>query len=294
MSNLDQALVKIFERRQNAVNGAGPPVEDLHWEAPSVWKTLGSRHNRDIMLLFFIYLIVLVGFAILAYVALQWLGGKQNDITNILFGSVIGGTFFGLLTRMWDLLAKRQSTINLFVSEMLSLGRVFFAGNIIGSFALLYHSPGTLAGFADSARKENYFGTFERNSPELANLEPTVVNDVVAFYSFLKASRDATGALQLWEKPGHTLVMKQHDVVVIVYLCFLMFLHGRRALEALVEKTENRDVCQNIYIGLELQCLSFLLLVVDQTDYRYSRIAQRLPGHRELATRYGYDIPLPE
>ena len=81
-------------------------------------------------------------------------------------------------------------------------------------------------GFADSARKESYFSIFEKNSTELGSLGSATVNNVTAFYTFLKASRDATGALQLWEKPYYDVPQKKEDLVAIIHLCFLVTVHG--------------------------------------------------------------------
>ncbi|MGY3487943.1 hypothetical protein ACVW1C_005826 [Bradyrhizobium sp. USDA 4011] len=78
----------------------------------------------------------------------------------------------------------------------------------------------------------DYFTIFKANASDLASLDPAVVNDITAFYTFLKASRDATGAMQLWTSPQHQVVDKQKDIIAIIFSCFLMSVHGQRGLKS--------------------------------------------------------------
>jgi hypothetical protein len=121
--------------------------------------------------------------------------------------------------------------IYIFTSEILSIFRVFAAANIVGYFVYLYdriehstkvggsESPSPV-GFADTARKENYFCIFERNSGELGTVDPSAVNDVTAFYAFLRAARDATRSIQLWKNPDYNSETMKADIIGVILFVF--------------------------------------------------------------------------
>jgi hypothetical protein len=197
----DPRLAPIFARRQKA--RLGGTVEDT-WER-TTWHRILSRHNFDLAFVAVVYLAA-IGSAIAVVVRFGLLNSPNTtgQGLQILFGAAVFGTFIELLRRTYDTAVKRLSTIDLFTSEILSIMRVFAAGNIVGEFVRLYDKvdsgdPDTgrsapsgsqpsekslQSGFADSARKENYFSIFDKNSSDLGSLDPAVVNDITAFYHF--------------------------------------------------------------------------------------------------------------
>jgi hypothetical protein len=232
---------------------------------------------------------------------------------QVIFGTSVFGTFIELLRRTYDSAIKRLATIDLFTSESLSIMRVFASANIIGDFIRLYDKidtpkkaapsaptpdPGKPtpesvkgpSGFADSARSEDYFTIFNNNVSDLASLDPAVVNDITAFYTFLKASRDATGAIKLWTAPDYEMSEKKDDIVAIVFLCFLMSVHGQLALDRLITSEGNRKIADDIFAGVMLQCFSFLDHVVPKEDFRRPRINQRRARCECLRKLYSYDF----
>jgi hypothetical protein len=178
---------------------------------------------------------------------------------------------------------------------------VFAAGNIVGQFVRLYDKigqdpPTQGEGLADAARGENYLSIFEASASDSGLLEPALVKDITAFYTFLKASRDATGALKLWEKP-YEAEMKQQDVITIVYLCFLLSVHGHLALKNLIWSSHNFTIAEDVLAGVLLQCFTFLHRVLPDDDFRKPRITQRRPLCVELKKKYCYKFgpdPLPQ
>jgi hypothetical protein len=227
---------------------------------------------------------------------------------QIIFGTAVFGTFIELLRRTYDAALKRLATIDLFTSEILSIMRVFAAANIVGDFVRVYDRLQTPVqapkpeskeevsseglGFADSARAEDYFTVFNANSTDLASLDPAVVNNITAFYTFLKASRDATGAIKLWRSSTYRIEDKKNDIIAIIYLCFLICVHGQQALEKLISSGSNRDIANDIFAGVMLQCFCFLHYVVPKSDYRRALIEKRRKKCEGLAASYQYNIPI--
>lgn len=304
----DRNLQAVFERRQSG--RAGASVEKA-WQ-PTRWYWIFSYHNIDLAVSAAIYLAVVV----CAVIAVLFIMRSDTQFTTgiqIIFGTAVFGTFVELIRRLYDTAVKRLATIDLFTSEILSILRIFAAANIIGDFICLNDKlgvqyaenakintsapiapKGTLAaGFANSARSENYFAIFEANSSDLGSLIPSAVNDITAFYTFLKASRDGTGAIKLWKEEYYDTSMKQEDVISIIFLCFLMTVHGQRALKALCGSPGNLTIIDDIFAGVLLQCYRFLDLKLPQSDYRRPRLKDRQVLCEELAKRYGYDWACP-
>ncbi|WOH80323.1 hypothetical protein RX327_31630 [Bradyrhizobium sp. BEA-2-5] len=305
----DDILGAIYSRRQ--IDEASAPLEDA-WER-TTWRRILAGYNVDLGIAAVIYLVAIA-------IALSVVFGSHLTDTaqgfgtglQIIFGTAVFGTFIELLRRTYDAAIKRLATIDLFTSEILSIMRVFASANIIGDFIRLYDRIGLMGnapvqtanastqameatgafGFADAARKEDYFTIFKANAGDLASLDPAVVNDITAFYTFLKASRDATGAMPLWTSPQYQVADKQKDVIAIIFNCFLMSVHGQRALEELIGSEENRQIANDIFAGVMLQCFAFLYYVIPSTDFRWPRIEQRRAKCESLRLTFRYEIPL--
>jgi hypothetical protein len=300
---IDPRLEAIFQRRQTV--DAGRPIEDA-WERKT-WRRILSGYNFDLGIAAVIYGLA-IGVAIWAIVASHIGDTPQGLATGLqtIFGAAVFGTFIELLRRTYDAALKRLATIDLFTSEILSIMRVFASANIIGDFVRLYDRTGMPispasdpvaasgaaagVGFADSARKEDYFTIFNNSASDLASLDPAVANDITAFYTFLKASRDATGAIQLWKSPQYELSDKRDDIVAIVFLCFLMSVHGQLALEKLITSETNRWIANDIFAGVMLQCFRFLIYVVPEEDFRWRRIEQRRKRCEGFGLMFGYEF----
>ena len=299
-------LEEIYHRRQLAEPSQPPlepqmPLEEA-WK-PTTWKWILSADNIDLLIIAGIYVVALA----LALAAID-IGARSKALGataafQLIFSAAVFGTFVELLRRLQDTAAKRLAIIGLFTSEMLSVLRIFAAANIMGHFVRLYDRIGDVqlaaapddknsalpSGFADTARSENYFSTFDNNSADLGLLKPSVVNDITAFYTFFRASRDATGALKLWKEDYYTPAMKRDDIVAIIYLCFLMSVHGRRALGHIVIP-ENRAIVDDIFAGVLLQCFAFLDFALAAEDFRKQRLNDRRASCADLQMQYRYEI----
>ncbi|WP_146166260.1 hypothetical protein [Trinickia symbiotica] len=248
---------------------------------------IASRHTKDILILFGSYLVLL-----LIVIASAIVAGVQNDFLHSVVGATGLGVFVTLIRQSYELANKRLSAVDLFAGEVVSIGRVFAAGNIIGAFIGLYLQTGTgrwsPTGFGDVSRKENYFTVFEKTVDGLGPLGPEIVGNIASFYTFMKAARDATGVIGLWASEGYHVFQVRADIIDIVYLCFLQMIHGRRALSALIEANREKSVAENIFVGVELQCFGFLYNVLPPTDYRYAVISARRKGYFDLSREHGY------
>jgi hypothetical protein len=295
-------LKPIIARQQNREKAASGPLEDK-WRATSRLDVFRA-YNLDLALVLLVTFAAAIAAVIVVSGLLKTVGSAGQGL-QIIFGATIFGTILEVLRRTYETAVKRLATIDLFSIEMLSIMRVFAAANIIGDFVCLYDkatpsggpnqsaADGTKPkpspiGFADSARKENYFSIFDKNSTELGGVDPAIVNDVTAFYTFLRASRDATGALQLWKEPSYDVERMKADVIAIIYLCFLMSVHGLRALDVLITSKNNKYIANDIVAGVQLQCFAFLDYVLPDEDFRRERLDQRRTDCRKLQQEYGY------
>jgi hypothetical protein len=306
----DPKLLPIVLRVQT--KQTSEPIEGA-WEK-TTWRRIISGYNFDLGISAAIYILAVVtAISVVIFSGEMQTANGLGPGLQVIFGTAVFGTFIELLRRTYDSAIKRLATIDLFTSEILSIMRVFASANIIGDFIRLYDkidapkkaAPSTPApgpekptketvkgpsGFADAARSEDYFTIFNNNVSDLASLDPAVVNDITAFYTFLKASRDATGAIKLWNAPDYEMSEKKDDIVAIIFLCFLMSVHGQLALDRLITSEVNRKISDDIFAGVMLQCFSFLDHVVSKEDFRRPRINQRRARCECLRKLYSYDF----
>lgn len=81
-------------------------------------------------------------------------------------------------------------------SDVASIMKAIAKARIPQHFMLQYDKPDQQFPWADVARDENYFSAFDAHVGKLGALrEPALAADVTTFYTFLKASRDATSSL---------------------------------------------------------------------------------------------------
>lgn len=126
--------------------------------------------------------------------------------------------------------ATRQSLVTLFTSEIRAIQYGLTRMQMFGFWAWVHaHVEEGPAGFADVPREKNYFALFHGVIGNVANLHPRVVEAVVRYYTYLKMSRDAAGALKSWDKITKAEVRKLH-VMYVVQLLSLSCLWGFVAL----------------------------------------------------------------
>ena len=63
--------------------------------------------------------------------------------------------------------------------------------------------------FADKTQTEGYFDLYRTHLGKIGTLDSESIRHVTACYTFLKASRDATIALERWDAEGYPDMMKK-------------------------------------------------------------------------------------
>nr|WP_315401280.1 hypothetical protein [uncultured Duganella sp.] len=302
-----ERLRRLRERKQDEPESmaGGEPVTQPTYEAvcdddPGLllrcWRFIHSRHTWGVELVF---ALVLALFALTCWACFKR-GPKALAVTSlddmgklvtILLSPLL---FVTALQFLYSTGVKRRGSVAMMRSEIVSIARLFAAANIVGDFIDLYSRScyardTSKLGFASVAGKESYMTVFDKNIEHLGSLHAVLLDHIAAFYSFLKASRDATGALANWNDAYPTR-RKLDDIVDIIYLCFLTMMHGHHAVNRLFEKSDKAraDLVKDVFTGLELQCYLFLLLAVDKADYRYAALTSRYGYYAHLADRFCY------
>ena len=133
---------------------------------------------------------------------------------------------------------------------------------------------------ANLEAKEEYFPIFNNNAKDLQVLEASVVTNITAFYSYMKAFRDSRRLLQnLTEQEvdsGGDRLVKHESVILdaekksstylwrrdlfnIVYMLFLAYESARKATKDLVEYEPTALECIATVMITELKCYAFLV-----------------------------------
>ena len=149
--------------------------------------------------------------------------------------------------------------------------------------------------------KEEYFPIFNNNAKDLQALEASVVTNITAFYSYMKAFRDSRRLLQnLAEQKvifgEDTLV--RHDLTIpeaekksstylwridlfnVMYMLFLAYESARKATEDLVEYEPTALECIASIMITELKCYTFIVEYCSQNFRENDILAQRLDLRR--------------
>jgi hypothetical protein len=90
--------------------------------------------------------------------------------------------------------SSRLGVVDLFACEIITLCRVGLTFDIAKYYVEQYKTPGATAAFVS---EEDYFPVFDNNSRDLQLLESSIVNNITAFYTYMKATRDSLRKLAL-------------------------------------------------------------------------------------------------
>jgi len=240
-----------------------------------------SSHNVDLAALpvFFTAAFALLAATLLIHFAKSSADGQDWAVKTFL-GSAVIGLYGTILLKLLDIAQKRLSVVDIFSSELVSAGRVFLSTDLVGETIALYALAdagfGPLLGkVSEVKRTENYFAILEKNSSDLGMLASNIIDDITSFYIFAKASRDTMARAALWKEEFYVDDLKKADIARIAYCLFLMAIHGRKAVEALIEETELRHYATSVYSGIELKCFLFLYAALNEGDWRHKRLSMR-------------------
>jgi hypothetical protein len=120
--------------------------------------------------------------------------------------------------------------------------------------------------------QEDYFPVFDKNSQDLQSLEALVVGHITEFYTYMKAMRDAQRKLGQIESVQAVPAAR----LSVVYMLFLGYESGRKAIKHLVEFQPTQTVYVMGILLTELTCYSFLCKNFTNDQLRFSHLALRL------------------
>jgi len=161
---------------------------------------------------------------------------------------------FAVLAWTYLTASKRLGIIDLFACEIGTLGRVGTVLNIGKQLVDMYranddmpqHEPTSFGNFVS---KEDYFPIFGHNSGSLQSLESLIVVRITEFYTYMKATRDLQRKLadtEFVKTAGKSSEARKAALADMVYMLFLGYESGRKAIEKLIEyeptKAETRVV----------------------------------------------------
>jgi hypothetical protein len=197
--------------------------------------------------------------------------------------------------------SKRLGIVDLFACEIATLCRVGTIFDIGDRYVKRYYKPSSenferpQHGQPQQAfvSQEDYFPVFQSNSRDLQSLEASVVHDITQFYTYMKAQRDAQRRLAETKLPkvdktGLEMVketdLKKCDddadthawrtaMMDVIFLTFLGYESGRRAVSSLVEYQPARAERLIVILLTELRCFAFLRQHFHSGDLRGAALA---------------------
>jgi|GEM_PF-1681629 len=164
--------------------------------------------------------------------------------------------------------SKRLGVVDLFACEIVTLCRVGTVVEFIPNMLTQYNSIGSAPEKPATSEHppqalrfnsdENYFPVFESNSKDLQILEADVVNNVTAFYTYMKATRDTLrqlGDLRLAAGPADA---ERKAVINVIFMVFLAYESARRVIDDLIEFEPTHAENEIVLLFTELPAFHFL------------------------------------
>jgi hypothetical protein len=236
-------------------------VGDLHW---IVNVTVGVAA-------FAIFVICVI--AAVELVAVKKLSDALVPATALLAGcGAVLAAVGGIFAWCYQTGASRLGTVDLFACEITTLCRICtingLADTCIDKDKLIRMKDQ----FGDFASSETYTPFFDANAKELHSLSVKVLTNITAFYTYVKATRDAFRRLaKIQTSEGWHRSMCQ-----VMYMQFLAFESARKAVRDLVEFEPNNAENTITILISELPLYRFLLDHFPKGDLRHARLELRL------------------
>jgi hypothetical protein len=207
-----------------------------------------SWHNFDLAVLLVIWLAIFEAAIILTAPVFRDFFADVAAVKPLANAAVLAGLFAlavgifvtGLL-QIVLIAHARLATVDLFVSEISAIGAVFLNAKIVEGFGELLKSQDFKAlGFSDAPRRSDYFEIFHSRCQDLGALSYEAVFSVTAFYTNLKASRDAIQSIEAWNRADYPATQKRQDIIATLVFCREMAHAGSDAIHLLVETAKLR------------------------------------------------------
>jgi hypothetical protein len=214
-----------------------------------------------------------------------WLLGKPDldqGVASALLAAWVAIVLAGLGAAV-KVTVTRQNLTSLFTSEVRALQYGLSTMEMFTFWGAVFKAPEAGGfGFADVPRDEDYFQTFHSVSDNIGNLEPRTVEALVRFYTYLKMSRDAAGALHSWRQQTEPGLRRMH-VAYVLQLLALSMLWGFVALHTMGAPCLESD-------------RSFRGKIRDVYEATFgvgafARVFEAHPRHRQLSEFFGVGSP---
>ena len=269
--------------------------------ASTLFRFFRSKHVVDLRLIVFTILWLLgiyIFLIILGLVDLYMRRELEPELAVKLIGTPVG--IAGLIISWaYKAASRRLGIIDLFGCEIGTLCRVGTIYDIGTHYVRMYErragAKDDTAEKRDSLEKytsqEEYFPIFDKNSSDLQLLEALIVRHITEFYTFMKASRDMRRLLATIPPPEETDLPEGaaagawHTAVLnVVYMIFLGYEAGRKAIGHLVEFEPSSAENTLVIMITELTCYGLLLDKL-KGDPRYPRLQMREETYKAITPR---------
>jgi hypothetical protein len=274
-------------------------------------RLFSSQHVRDLRLIIAAALVAVMAVLVIGFplsgenqVVNNWkeIEARKSDwiFVRLLFATLstfftffapVLAAFAAILAWAYQVGSARLGVVDLFACEISTLCRVVtIVDRVSRCVANFNQVPATEpAGSHVPARQftsqESYFPVFENNTRDLQTLEARVVVNITAFYTYMKAFRDAQRALvEIISVPE---AERWHEAARnVVYTLFLGLESARHAIADLVEFEPEQAERTIVILISELEAYRFLRgQFTDEEDIHYQRIALREPEYRRVVPK---------
>ena len=246
-----------------------------HQEAATFERLQSSQHVTDLRLIFSVTLILMVIASILALlfcfehqVMTNWKEVQASSSgwiwPRLVFSAIAdSGAFIGavwavgcgVLAWTYQTGSARLGVVDLFACEIATLCRVAAVVDMVPRYIALFREGPEASQPHKSTREipvdggrftsqEEYFPVFGSSVRDLQQLEAEVVDNVTAFYTYMKVMRDALRKLAELHPSANSVL--GHDgwhsaVVKVIYMQFLALESARKSIKELVEFPPTRE-----------------------------------------------------
>ncbi|MFZ3237668.1 MAG: hypothetical protein WA184_20175 [Stellaceae bacterium] len=292
-------------------------------ESSTFERLKSSQHVADLRLIFSVTLIIMIAASVLAVlfcfehqVMTNWKAvetGHDGWIWAQLVFAAIGdsGAFIGavgalgcgVLAWTYQTGSARLGVVDLFACEIATLCRVAAVVDMVPRYIALFHAgpgsreplhaiDGDLPTDGRFTSQESYFPVFDASVKDLQPLEAGVVDNVTAFYTYMKVMRDSLRKLaEIHPSAGGSSGADEwHRAICnVIYMQFLGLESARKAIRDLVEfePTEAEDV----FTILLSELVAYGFLREQFTgDLKQRRLEARDESYRQEIPRLYYKL----
>jgi hypothetical protein len=234
------------------------PDWDESWTIKRVGK---SNHISDLRIIVYAAVVVALGLILLLVIGpmlllainavlLYFKLGTINvsNFAEIDVVKVVGGILLvvgTIITWAYQMASRRLGVVDLFACEIAILCRVGTVVDFIPNMIAQYNSIGAKPLKATQPEvpqqplrfnsEEDYFPVFGANAKDLQVLEANVVNNVTAFYTYMKATRDMLRKVSDLGMNAGSAEAERKAIVNVIYMVFLAYESARHAIDHLIE-----------------------------------------------------------